>query len=221
MSEVKEGRKRDIKIGAFFLIGVAAVLLVIEFAGSIPFLSSHREVSIYFDSAAGLEKGTLVKMEGIRIGNVTDIGFSEDGSKIKVKSRVRKDIPVNTDTVASIRLSSLLGASYINLSLGAPEGTPLPQGASLYGETPQNFDKIIQDMGRFLGFASDAAARLDSILTKVDEGRGSVGKLVNEEDLYIAARDTITKVNTSLDTIEDLAPVSFIATVLGVAGTFY
>lgn len=216
-----DNRKRDLKIGAFFLAGVAAVLVVLEFAGSIPFFSNYREVGIYFDSAPGLEKGAFVKMEGVRVGNVAGIGFSEDGSKIKVSARVRKDVPLTENTVASIRLGSLLGSGYINLSLDPSGGKPLDPGVSIYGETPHDFDKIIQNAGDFLVSASGAAERLNSILTKVDEGRGSIGKLVNDEDLYAAAKDTIIKANTSLDTIEDLAPVSFLATVIGVAGTFY
>lgn len=218
---MRDSRKRDLKIGAFFLAGAAAVLVVLEFAGSLPFLSDYRQLGIYFDSAPGLEKGAFVKMEGVRVGNVTKIGFSEDGSKIKVSARVQKDIPLTADTEASIRLGSLLGTGYINLSLATPGGEPLPPGVSINGRTPHDFDKLIRNAGEFLSSASDAAARLDSILTKVDEGRGSIGKLVNDEDLYAAAKDTILKANTSLDTIEDLAPVSFIATVIGVAGTFY
>ena len=218
---MRDNRKRDLKIGAFFLAGVVAVLVVLEFAGSLPFLSDYRQLGIYFDSAPGLERGAFVKMEGVRVGNVTNIGFSEDGSKIKVSARVQKDIPLTENTEATIRLGSLLGTGYINLSLDSSGGEPLPPDAALQGSSPHDFDKIIQSAGKFLSSASDAAARLDSILTKVDEGRGSIGKLVNDEDLYDAAKDTIIKANTSLDTIEDLAPVSFIATVIGVAGTFY
>ncbi|WP_462137323.1 MlaD family protein [Candidatus Mycalebacterium sp.] len=213
-------KKRDLQIGGFFLAGILAIVVVLEFAGSSSFLSGHKNLDVYFDSVSGLEEGSLVKMEGVRVGNVRSIGFSSDGGRIKVGVRVRKDIPLNTNTVATVRLSSLLGTSYINLSIGA-QGRALASGDFLDGETPHDFDKIIQDAGEFLDEAAQAAARLNSILTKVDKGEGSVGKIINEEDLYVAAQEMILKANTSLDTIEDLAPVSFIATVLGVAGTFY
>ncbi len=209
------------KVGGFFLAGILALLFALELTGFMPFTSGYRDLSIYFDSVAGLEEGSFVKMEGVRVGNVKSIGFSESGDKIDVRVRLRKNIPLNENTVASIRLGSLLGTSYINLSLGDLSGLPLGPGVSLHGKNPRDFDKIIEDAGEFMSEASQVAARLNSILTKVDEGDGTIGKLVNEEDLYIAAKDTILKANTSLDTIEDLAPVSFIATVLGVAGTFY
>ncbi|QMU56495.1 MAG: MCE family protein [Candidatus Mycalebacterium zealandia] len=214
-------KKRDLQIGGFFLAGILAIMVVLEFAGSSSFLSGYRNLDVYFDSVSGLEEGSLVKMEGVRVGNVRSIGFSSDGGRIKVSVRVRKDIPLNTNTVATVRLSSLLGTSYVNLSLGSPQGRALASGESLDGKTPHDFDKIIQDAGEFLDEAAQAATRLNSILTKVDKGEGSVGKIINEEDLYEAAQEMIFKANTSLDTIEDLAPVSFIAAVLGVAGTFY
>lgn len=218
---MSKGKGKELKIGAFFLVGVFAVLAVLEFVGSPSFASGSREVSIYFDSVAGLEEGALVKMEGVRVGNVRSIGFSEDGRGIKVRVAVRKDAPLTEDSVASVKLSSLLGSSYVNLSIGDPDSPPLPHGASINGDAPHDFDKIIQDAGELMESASMAVARLNSILKKVDEGEGAVGKLVNEDDLYVAAKDAILKAHTSLDTIEDLAPVSFIATVLGVAGTFY
>lgn len=216
-----KGGRKSLKTGAFFLTGILAVLVVLEFAGSLPFFSSYKNLNIYFESASGLNEGTLVKMEGVRVGNVKEIKFSEDGERIKVVARIAKNTPVTTDTVASIRLVSFLGSGYINLSLPSGSGEMLVSGDSLDGKKPHNFDGIIDDAGKFLSEASSAAARLDSILEKIDEGEGAIGKLVNEDDLYHAAKDTILKANTSLDTIEDLAPVSFIATVLGVAGTFY
>lgn len=218
---LKELKKRDLRIGGFFLAGVLAILIVLEFAGSSSFLSGYRNLDIYFDSVSGLEDGSLVKMEGVRVGNVRSIGFSSDGGRIKVGVRVRKDAPLNTDTVATVRLSSLLGTSYVNLSIGAPGAPALAHGASMEGKAPHDLDKIIQDTGDFLEEAARAAARLNSILAKVDKGEGSVGRIINEEDLYVAAQDMILKANASLDSIEDLAPVSFIATILGVAGTFY
>ncbi len=218
---MKDRRKNELKIGAFFLTGALAILMVLEFAGSLPLFSNYRDVDIYFDSAPGLEEGAFVKMEGVRIGNVRRIGFSDGRDRIKVRIGLEKDIVLRENTVASIRLSSLLGTNYINLSLADLSSPPLPHGASLNGRTPHDFDRILQDAGEFMSMASKAAVRLNSILEKVDEGEGFVGKLVNEEELYHSAKDVLLKAQTSLDTIEDLAPVSFIATVLGVAGTFY
>ncbi len=218
---LKDGVRKELKIGAFFLAGVLAVLVVLEFAGTLPFFSNYKDLNIYFDSVAGLEEGALVKMEGVRVGSVKSIGFSKSGDRIKVKVGLKREVPLKKNTVASIRLGSLLGTSYINLSIGGASSPSLPPGVSINGNSPHDFDKIIQDAGEFIKVASSAAARLNSILTKVDEGNGTVGRLINEDDLYLAVQDTVLKAHASLDTIEDLAPVSFIATVLGVAGTFY
>ncbi len=218
---MKEARKRELKIGAFFLAGVFAVLIVLEFAGSVPFISNQRSLNIYFDSVSGLEEGAFVKMEGVRVGNIKNIDFAEDGKRIKVTVAVRTDVALRKDTVASVRLSSLLGTSYINLSIGSPDSPLLPPGYAIEGESSYDVDKIIQDAGMLMSEASQAAVRLNSILTKIDDGKGSVGKIVNEDDLYFAAKDVVAKADKSLDTIEDLAPVSFIVSVFGIAATFY
>lgn len=67
---------------------------------------------------------------------------------------------------------------------------------------------------------NEAVKRLNSILAKVDEGQGTIGKLVNEDDIYRESQNTIKKVEKNLDTLEDLAPLNTLGSVLGVITIF-
>lgn len=65
-----------------------------------------------------------------------------------------------------------------------------------------------------------AVKRMNSILAKVDEGQGTVGKLINDDTLYRDSKNTIKKVEKNLDTLEDLAPLNTLGSVLGVITIF-
>ncbi len=68
--------------------------------------------------------------------------------------------------------------------------------------------------------ATGAATNLNQILEKVNSGQGTLGQLVNDDSLYKDAQDTLLKVDKSIDTLDDLAPLGVLGTALGVVTLF-
>ncbi len=68
--------------------------------------------------------------------------------------------------------------------------------------------------------ATSAATNLNSILEKINSGQGTLGQLVNDDSLYKDAKDTLLKVDKSIDTLDDLAPLGVLGTALGVVTLF-
>ncbi len=68
--------------------------------------------------------------------------------------------------------------------------------------------------------ATGAATNLNEILEKVNSGQGTLGQLVNDDSLYRDAKDTLLKVDKSIDTLDDLAPLGVLGTALGVVTLF-
>ena len=58
------------------------------------------------------------------------------------------------------------------------------------------------------------------MLKKINDGQGTIGKLVNDDSLYIDAKDTLKKVDRSIDMVEDLAPLGIISTAFGIVTLF-
>ncbi|MEM7009694.1 MAG: MlaD family protein [Thermodesulfobacteriota bacterium] len=68
--------------------------------------------------------------------------------------------------------------------------------------------------------ATGAATNLNDILEKINSGQGTLGQLVNDDTLYRDAQDTLLKVDKSIDTLDDLAPLGVLGTALGVVTLF-
>ncbi|MCA9809571.1 MAG: MCE family protein, partial [Candidatus Dadabacteria bacterium] len=111
---------------------------------------------------------------------------------------------VNDDKLYEDARAALSGLGNISEKLNNPNGTigKLLNDDTLYNE------------------ATGAATNLNQILEKVNSGQGTLGKLVNEDQLYRDAQDTLLKVDKSIDTLDDLAPLGVFGTALGVVTLF-
>ena len=99
----------SIKLGKLELVGGDTVPFVAEFA-----------------SVAGLKEGGSVEIAGVEVGKVASISVKD--YKASVLLKIRKGIPLQEDTIASIRTRGLIGDRYVNLAPGASERMISPGG---------------------------------------------------------------------------------------------
>jgi phospholipid/cholesterol/gamma-HCH transport system substrate-binding protein len=56
---------------------------------------------------------------------------------------------------------------------------------------------------------------LKEILQKVNQGQGSVGKIINDEELYKNAKLTLQKLDQATEGLEDQGPLSILGIAVG------
>ncbi len=80
-------------------------------------------------SINGLEVGSPVKYKGVPIGKVDEIYIDKhDQQLIKIKAKIKGNIKIKTDTIASLGFQGITGLAFISLeggSLNAPEIKPI------------------------------------------------------------------------------------------------
>ena len=60
-----------------------------------------------------------------------------------------------------------------------------------------------------------AMEHIRSITAKIDQGEGTIGKLVNDKDLYFDAKTTLNKLEKAADGINDSGAISALGTISG------
>ncbi len=108
-------------VGMFVLLGIACIGYFALRFGS----SQWRALDTYvlearFTNASGLVRGSQVAVAGVPVGSVTGMRLGQDFSAL-VEFKLRKDVRLPSDSVASIRGHGLLGDKYIALAPGAAE----------------------------------------------------------------------------------------------------
>jgi len=107
---------RNTLVGSFVVI-VGALLLIFSSRGSVSDVGGYKLKAIY-QSVDGVSVGTNVMLTGIKVGEVTKLGYVPDGHRVSMTMRIDDDIKLPIDSVAMIISSGMLGGKYIKLEPG-------------------------------------------------------------------------------------------------------
>jgi len=114
-------------IGAIGLVLIAVLLWAAFNAGSLPIIGGGTTYTAYFSEDANLRVGDVVRVAGVKVGEVSSIGL--DGDKVKVGFKVKHAFIGDQSTVA-IGIKTLLGEKYLAIdsegTTAQDSGTPIP-----------------------------------------------------------------------------------------------
>lgn len=138
-----ESSHRDIIVGLFVMLGLAAIAYLSIQVGGISYNGPGGfELIATFDEIGGLTPRAPVVISGVKVGQVTAIGLDED-LRAAVVLDLRPDLELSIDTSASIRTSGLLGNQFVALEPGG-EIDLLSDGESVdFTESALNLEKLI------------------------------------------------------------------------------
>ena len=201
---------REVKVGAFVLAGLLCIGVIIFLIGDDKQMFSERVTyKTAFGDVQGLKKGSSVRMGGINVGTVEEVGYGTNPKDTAIYvqiSIVEREAPrIRTDTVASIGGKGLLGDKLLDLSVGSPAKPALQAGGVIKAEEPQDFTEMLDSLNRVgtkvekvvghlevvtegianQGFQKDvqeAMGSLNHILKSVDEGDGYAKRLLSDPE---------------------------------------
>ena len=112
---------RDFIVGLFVLAGLAAIAYLSLSIGGISYKGPKGfRLVANFDEIGGLKPRAPVVISGVKVGEVADIGLSDD-YRAKVTLNVDPSLKLPLDTTASIVTSCVLGDRYVSLQPGGDE----------------------------------------------------------------------------------------------------
>lgn len=217
-----ETRANYALIGAFTLaVIVAAFGFVYWFSGGDR--SQRRQpVRIVFSGpVSGLSKGSTVAFNGIRVGEVTDVGFApEDPRRVFARIEIDRATPIRGDTRARLEVQMLSGVAQVALVGGeadAPLLTPPP------GQTMATIYADRSDFQDIMETVRSLARRADEVLERVDrvvkDNEGAISRTMrnaerfsetlsgSSKDVETAVREAASlaeKLNRSADRVDGL-----------------
>ncbi len=185
------------KVGIFFLAALLLLGVIIEFVeGWTPF---EKKVSYhaYFERAVGIRQGDPVRLSGVPVGKIEKIGIEKN--MVRVDLNVFEGTEIRQDSIAEIKQTNFLGGHFLGISFGTPENPLLPPESAiptresvsvneLISNLNRNQEKVLGELGNLLqetrATFSDSIQKLNTIVTKIDTGQGTLGRLINDPELY-------------------------------------
>jgi phospholipid/cholesterol/gamma-HCH transport system substrate-binding protein len=195
-----------LKVGilAIFAMTILAVLIFL-ITGQTNIFEHQVIIYTYMADAAALTNGAPVNLDGIPIGKVESIRLS--GSKdpmrlvridMQLPQHTLKDIP--SDSLASISAANVLGTKYINIKSGKGTTAVGPDQELPSVNTGEIQDLVQQGFG-VMNSLQDTVQRVDKIVGLVENGKGSIGKLLVDETLYNNLLQILAQVKGLADTL--------------------
>lgn len=167
---------------------VILVVLIFLMTGSRGFFAKEFELSSFVADSASLTVGAPVRINGIPAGNVSDVRLTEEADetrRVEILMSIDEGFldRIPADSQASIDPEGVFGDKFVAIRLG--KGTAMVQPG---GEVPsldtREFQEVVNQSYSVLTSLRSITARVDRIMENVEQGEGTIGKLLSDEQLY-------------------------------------
>lgn len=193
------------RLGIFIFFGTVFLVISIFLLGSKEKLfTTTSEVKAYFTQIEGLKSGAPVRLSGYDIGSVSSISFSNDSSaKVEVKMRIDNALKhfIHLDSEAAIETEGLVGKKIVTITAGSADASEIADGGVIRSKNPVNVSAIIEETRAIMANIKDLSKDFSEIFAKINQGEGSIGKLVNDDQLYKSAVNVTQSADRSMSTI--------------------
>jgi len=184
-----------IKLGLFIVGGLALFVLAIFIIGKQKNLFNPVfRLTTTFYNISGLQVGNNIRFSGIVVGTVDNIRIIND-STVKVDMLIKKEVKpfIKSDSEMAIGSEGLIGDRLLIISQGSNSAPLANEGQQLGSIEPVETDAIIASLSVTAGNAEIITQQLAEIMTKINSGNGTLGKLI--QDTIIAGNLNQTMVN--------------------------
>ena len=198
----------EVIVGVFM---TAVLLLLIYFtiiiSGIEVFNGKSKEpVTVLFHDVGGLKVRDSVVLRGMTVGSVNEMKLENSG--VRVTLLVQRDVVFKEGYKMTVCSGSLLGGNYLLIEEG--QGAVVSRDTELRGESPNNWMRDLGDIVANLKEATagdhiknivtnlDAAvASIKVAVARVEEGKGTLGKLFSEDlSLYNDLSNTVANLKS-------------------------
>jgi phospholipid/cholesterol/gamma-HCH transport system substrate-binding protein len=222
----------ETRLGIFVALAVIAAVLILEIVGGVERFERGYRLYALFNTVQDLKEGDRVKMAGVEVGRVERISLEETNNKVMVTMKIRSNVQVKTDSIATVKFTGLLGQNFVGLDFGS-RNAPLAAPGTVLASTEQpdlsammakldnvatgvenltksfTGDKIDNLLGPFTDFLkanrvplTAAIANVQAVSSQIASGKGTVGKLIYDDSLYTSAYRAVTNLEDTASQIK-------------------
>jgi phospholipid/cholesterol/gamma-HCH transport system substrate-binding protein len=135
-------RRVNVAVGMFLVLGILALGYLSIKLGRVSFLgNTGYPVTVEFPSVGGLKAGSSVEIAGVEIGRVESIGLADYQARVVL--RVKRDVQLQEESIASIKTKGLIGEKYVRISPGGSDKIIPPNGRIREVEAPVDFEELL------------------------------------------------------------------------------
>jgi phospholipid/cholesterol/gamma-HCH transport system substrate-binding protein len=186
---------RALRLG-LFVVGTLLILACAVFLIGSKQLVFHSKYHLQaqFANVSGLLDGADVRVGGVHEGTIQAIHLpSQPDGQVTVLMELdsKTHRVVKKDSRAAIKSEGLLGDKYVEVSFGSEGTGDVKDGDTIASEPPLDISDVIKKTDQLLDSSqaaveniSQASGNFKDISAKVNQGKGTIGALINDQQAY-------------------------------------
>ena len=190
-----QSQKFKVRLGLFIAGGLALFILAIFIIGKQKNLFNPVfKLTSTFYNVSGLQVGNNVRFSGINVGTVDNIRIIND-STVRVDMLIKKEVRqfIKSDCEVAIGSEGLIGDRLLMITQGSTSAPEAKEGQALASAEPVELSAIMSSLQVTAGNAEIISDQLGEIMVKINGGRGTLGRLI--QDTSIANNFSQTMLN--------------------------
>ncbi|WP_291125126.1 MlaD family protein [Flavobacterium sp. UBA6031] len=198
-------QKFKIRLGLFVAGGLAIFMLAVFIIGKQKNLFNPVfKLTTTFYNVSGLQVGNNVRFSGINVGVVDNIRIIND-STVKVDMLIKKDVRqfIRSDSEISIGSEGLIGDKLLTISQGGADAALVKEGQRLESNEPVETDAIMASLNVTAGNVEVITEQLAEVMTKINHGKGTMGRLIQDTTLAENLNKTIVNLKQSSKSLDE------------------
>lgn len=204
MPSQQEVRWSQLKVGLIVLVAsvvLVTLLFLMTSSAGLGIFSHKLTITTYFENSAGLKAGAAVNLQGVTIGTVKTVTVVATPDrkltpvKVVMKLNEKYADELRKDSKASLTTIGVLGDTVVDINSQFAVGPPLRDGDELKTlETPSLTDVVKASQGTIESL-NVILAKMNAIVDNLQTGKGSIGQLINNPDLYNKLNGTVDELH--------------------------
>jgi phospholipid/cholesterol/gamma-HCH transport system substrate-binding protein len=185
---------REVKTG---ILAIGSILLFIfgySFLKGTNLFQTSRIFYVKYQNVEGLAKSAPVTINGLTVGNVSDIGFANESGGLVVKFTVENDFVFARNSMVRIYSSGLIGGKSLGIFPEYDSANIAKSGDTLKGETDGGMmDMVSKALGPLEKKVNTTLATLDTLLISFTD--------VLDEETRINLKQAIKNLNATMGSL--------------------
>lgn len=197
--------KRPIIVGIFIFIGLGILLLAIfTLGGQKKTFVSTFTINAIFDDVEGLQAGGNIWFSGVKVGTVKKITFYGN-TQVQVIMNIDREAESHIHQGAKAKIGSdgLIGNKIIVIYGGDARKPQIEKGDFLSVEHTQTTEAMMTTLQANNKNLLEITNDFKSISNKLNQGKGSLGILLNDPTLALKLMKTVDKMETTVSNFND------------------
>jgi phospholipid/cholesterol/gamma-HCH transport system substrate-binding protein len=207
MAQRKQLSWTELKVGVFVLVALFILAVGVFYVTGAGILGPKYRVITYLPAVDELSQGAPVKLDGVQVGNVEGIRLTptpqDRAHSVTLTLRIDKKFQndIRTDSAASLSTAGLLGDAYLSVTRGFT-GAVVQANGVIPASQAADMKQVVQRGSDLVASLSVVSDQVKEIIGRINDGQGTVGKVINDPALYNHLNATAAKLENVAASIQ-------------------